>query len=633
MNSWAYKALQYHKETDVMLKIMRNILIVALIVPSLSVAGEWSNLHLKGADISEFIGMVSRETGKTFIVDPRVKGKVQVDSSKPLDSEGLYALMLATLSVHGFVAVETSDGIKIIPANNAKQSGIDFRDGKRIDNSKIITKLIEVKHAAASDIVPVLRPLIPQYGHIVSIDRLNALIVSDHANNIAEIEMLISKLDSTVNTSVEVVSLENAWASDLMALLEELNSGSGISSAQGGQSIRGSIKIIADERTNRVIIKGDSDSIADAKSLIKSLDTPTRKTNRISVVPLHYASSEKMAQLLSSLTVNSSDKSRMSIAADADQNNLVIMATPSELVDLRSVVAELDVPRAQVLIEAIIVEVSMSNSDAMGFQWLFSDLTGSSSPSMGTNFDVAGNSLNQVAAGVATGTSTLANGFTAGVYGNTIGRINFGGILQLIEESSDANLLSTPKLLTLDNHKAEILVGETRPFQTGAYAESSSNAFVTTTREDIGLSLQVTPHINANDEVTMEVLQTVESASSQASALGTITSKRKIETTVLASNGSTVILGGLMQDNVTSSVQKVPVLGDVPVVGGLFRSTSTAVEKKNLMIFIRPTILHTQDQVTAVTNERFNAFTSIEISEDLFMGRAKQVNDLLDGSL
>ncbi|MGB2064814.1 MAG: secretin N-terminal domain-containing protein, partial [Marinomonas gallaica] len=370
--------------------------------------------------------------------------------------------------------------------------------------------------------------------------------------------------------------------------------------------------------------------------LIQQLDTPTKSSSRLSVIPLRYADAPKTAELISGLMganglTEGSANQTIYVKADEDLNALVIRANPNVLVDIQSVLKELDVPRAQVLVEAIIAEVTMDDAEAFGFQWLFGDVSDSSSPVFGTNFNAAGNSITEIATGIATGRPTLSNGLTAaGIRFNSNGDLNLAGILQAIESNSNANLLSTPKIMTLDNQTSKILVGETRPFQTGGYADSSSNAFVTTTREDIGLTLEVTPHINAGDEVRMEVLQIVEAASAEPSSLGTITTKREISTTVIAGNRRTIVLGGLIEDNVIEVQQKVPLLGDLPVIGALFRSTSHENQKKNLLVFIRPTILRSQQDMQQVTDDKFNAFRSIEISQGFPLTRPEALNDRFD---
>lgn len=598
---------------------LKKLAATMLILPSLAFASSWQ-VNLKDADINLFVQQVAKQTGKTFVVDPKVKGKISVSTESKVDEEGMYKLLLSVLNVHGYAAIKAGDVIKIVPNNSVKQAGTSFVKGETSNTDLIITKVIPIHKANATALVPVIRPLIPQYGHLAAIGSQNALIVSDHASNILQLEDLIKSLDKVNAEEIAIVGLKYAWSTDILEIIDALQD----QNSAGGSTNGASTKIIADDRTNRLIIKGSESDVRVLKSTIIELDTPARSNNRINVIPLRYADANKVAELLTGLlssqqgsaTTGGGTGRNISIVADSDQNNLVVLATPSQLVDVQSVVSKLDQPRAQVLVEAIIVEVNMGNSDAFSFQWLFGDTSGSTAPAFGTNFSTSGNSLNTIASSVVSGIPSLSNGLTAVVANtNALGNINLAGVLQAIESNSDANLLSAPKLLTLDNQTARILVGETRPFQTGAYAESSSNAFVTTTREDIGLTLEVTPQINANDEVKMQVIQTVESASKEQNQLGTVTSKREIETTVVAGNRNTVVLGGLIQDNVTTREDKVPLLGDMPVVGKLFRSTYFDTEKRNLMVFIRPTILRTQTELTDVANEKFQAFKSLELAQ------------------
>ena len=391
------------------------------------------------------------------------------------------------------------------------------------------------------------------------------------------------------------------------------------------------------ERTNRLVLKGKQGELAQIKALIETLDVPARKSSRLKVIPLRYADAKKTAELIKGVINDSVAEgatkrpNSTSIQADEDMNALLISAEPDVMVDIQAVLNELDIPRAQVLVEAIIVEVKMEGSEALGFQWLLGDSSSSSTPIVGTNFTNSGGSLTSLATGIASGTPSLATGITAGAASfNGNGDLNLAGILQAIETNANANLLSTPKIMTLDNQKSKILVGETRPFQTGGYADNGSNPFVTTKREDVGLTLEVTPHINAGDEVRMEVTQIVEAASKESSSLGTITTKREIQTTVIAGNRKTIVLGGLIEDNVNEVIQKVPFLGDIPILGALFRSKSYENVKKNLLVFIRPTILRSQQDVTALSEAKYQNFRSIELSMPLGASRSATLDGLFE---
>ncbi|TPE50306.1 type II secretion system protein GspD [Maribrevibacterium harenarium] len=603
-------------------KHCKRTLILGCLIPTLAWAQTWQ-VNLQQADIGIFIQQVAEMTGKSFIVDPRVKGKVTVISNADLNEDAVFRLFLSVLTVHGYAAIESPEGIKILPQNVAKQGGLAYDKDGLSAGELLVTRVIAIKNAVASELVPILRPLIPQYGHLASVNEVNALIISDHAANIRELESLIERLDNTVEGKIQVISLEHAWAGDILDLINELV-GAGAAKGNGAAS---TTKIIADERTNRLVVKGKEAELAQIQALVKQLDQPARKSSRLKVLPLRYADAVKTAELVNGLVGKGNEEgtsrpTNTFVQADESMNAIVVSAEPNTMAEIQSILQELDIPRAQVLVEAVIVEVKMEGSESLGFQWLFGDTSGSDTPVVGTNFSAAGSSINDIAAGVATGTPALSNGLTLGVASfNDNGDLNLAGILQAIQSNSNANLLSTPKVLTMDNQKAKILVGETRPFQTGGYADSSSNAFVTTKREDVGLTLEVTPHINAGDEVRMEVLQIVEAASPEASSLGTITTKREIETTVIAANQSTVVLGGLIEDNIVEIQQKVPLLGDIPLLGALFRSTSYDNQKKNLLVFIRPTIIRSQLDADRVTADKFSAFRSLELTQPLGSAR------------
>ncbi|MFT2112365.1 type II secretion system secretin GspD [Marinomonas sp. 2405UD68-3] len=610
-----------------------------LFITSFALAKSWQ-VNLQQADIGIFVRQVAEMTGKSFIVDPRVKGKVTVISNAQLDEESIFRLFLSVLNVHGYAVIESPEGYKILPQNVAKQGGLDFDVNGSSPGELLVTRVIAIKNAVASELVPILRPLIPQYGHLASVNTVNALIISDHADNIRQLERLITRLDSTVEGEIAVVTLKHAWAGDILDLLQNISGASRANGASaGGGRPSFSTRILADERTNRIVIKGKEGELAQIRKLIEELDVPARKSSRLQVIPLRYADAKKTADLIkgvlgSSPTEGVSEKpTTFNIQADEDLNALLINAEPNVMVDIQSVLNELDIPRAQVLVEAIIVEVKMEGSEALGFQWLFGDTSQSTTPIAGTNFSNAGNSLTGIATGIATGTPTLANGITAGIGSfDSKGELNLAGILQAIESNSNANLLSTPKILTLDNQKSKIIVGETRPFQTGGYSDNGDNPFVTIKREDVGLTLEVTPHINAGDEVRMEVIQIVEAATTESSSLGTITTKREIQTTVIAGNRKTIVLGGLIEDNVTEVTQKVPGLGDIPFLGALFRSTSYENTKKNLLVFIRPTILRSQQDVDSLSRSKYQNFKSIELTMPMQELRSRNVDDLFDST-
>lgn len=588
-------------------QLLKFVVSLCLFIPLLAIGKTWQ-VNLQQADISIFIRQVAEMTDRSFIVDPRVKGKVTVISNASLDEDAVFRLFLSVLTVHGYAVLESPEGFKILPQNIAKQGGLNFDPSGGAPGELMVTRVLAIKNAVASELVPILRPLIPQYGHLAAVPTMNALIISDHADNIRSLEDLVERLDNTIEGEMVVIPLKHAWAGDVITLLQQLTT------TTTGKGARASdvTTIVADERTNRLILKGKPGELNQIKDLIIKLDIPAEKTSRLQYVPLQYADATKVAELLKGVVGDIEKKEgsapalATNIQADEDLNALLINSEPGVMAEIYSVLKRIDVPRAQVLIEAVIVEITVTNSEELGVQWLIGGNDGLNS---GTNFTTAGTSVNSIVSSVASdGANTLTTGGTA-----ILGDTNLGAIIQALQSKTNSNLLSTPKILTLDNQEARILVGETRPFQTGEYSEDSDSTFVTTSREDVGLTLKVTPHINSGNEVKMEVFQTVESASDEASDLGTITTVREVETVVIAEDRQTIVLGGLIQDNITESKQKVPFLGDIPFIGALFRSSSFSIDKKNLLVFIRPTIIRGKASANSVTSNQYQGFRAVEI--------------------
>jgi general secretion pathway protein D len=588
-------------------QLLKFVVSLCLLIPLLAIGKTWQ-VNLQQADISIFIRQVAEMTDRSFIVDPRVKGKVTVISNASLDEDAVFRLFLSVLTVHGYAVLESPEGFKILPQNIAKQGGLNFDPSGGAPGELMVTRVLAIKNAVASELVPILRPLIPQYGHLAAVPTMNALIISDHADNIRSLERLVERLDSTIEGEMTVIPLKHAWAGDVITLLQQLTT------TTTGKGSRSSdvTTIVADERTNRLILKGKPGELNQIKDLIIKLDIPADKTSRLQYVPLQYADATKVAELLKGVVGDIEKKEgsapvlATNIQADEDLNALLINAEPNVMTEIYSVLKKIDVPRAQVLIEAVIVEITVQNDEELGVQWLIGGNDGLVS---GSNFTSAGSSINTIASAVSSdGSNTLATGGTA-----ILGDTNLGAIIQALQSKTNSNLLSTPKILTLDNQEARILVGETRPFQTGEYSEDSDSTFVTTSREDVGLTLKVTPHINSGNEVKMEVFQTVESASDETSDLGTITTVREIETVVIAGDRQTIVLGGLIEDNITEVKQKVPFLGDIPFIGALFRSSSFSIDKKNLLVFIRPTIIRGKANVDSITNTQYQGFRAVEL--------------------
>ncbi|MFG1488913.1 type II secretion system secretin GspD [Oceanospirillum sp. HFRX-1_2] len=601
--------------------MIKKIILTSLLVFSLPVfSGQWK-VNIKDAEIDAFISQIADITGKSFIVDPRVKGRVTVISKASMDDEAVYQLFLSVLNVHGFVAVETADGaIKVIPNATGKQEGT--RAGIRKGDS-FITEVIQLKSATVAEVVPVLRPLVPQYGHLAGVQSSNALILSDHAANIERLKGIIESIDGGKDEQIEVISLQHAWVGDLATLLEELVPQSGRSAK--GQA--GRFTIVADERSNRLILKGSDPDRQRIKSLISKLDHPFESKGVTQVIQLNYAEATKVAELLSKVINDSAPASekapptvtKAQFQADESLNALVVRAEPAVMSEVKNLVSQLDIRRAQVLIEAVIVEVSGSNGEQLGIQWLVGDFE--NGPVGGTSFNNAGVSSGSLVTDAATtgGAATIGkvNGAFLGGAGRSGGQ-DIGVLVQALATTSNANLLSTPSVMTLDNEEAEFVVGQNVPFLTGTTTNSTTtNPFTTISREDVGVTLKVKPQINDDNSVRLEVLQEVSSLVPSDNPLATgsadrITNKRSIDTTILVSDGETIVLGGLIQDDVQESVSKVPLLGDIPLIGALFRSTQITKTKRNLLVFLRPKIIRDSNRLKAVADAKYQGIYRVE---------------------
>ena len=585
-------------------------------------------INLKDADIGAFISQVADITGKSFVIDPRVKGKVNVLSSEAVNKEGVYELFLSVLQVHGYAAVPAGEVVLVVQQNEIKQQGRDIQADIGVESQEMLTKVIAIKNTPALDLVPILRPLVAKYGHLAGVKSANALIISDHATNIRRIEQIIERLDKSGVEELEVIQLKEAWVGNVVTMLQNLDPSKvaqGNSANTGNTS--GSIRVVADERSNRLIIKGEKTARDRVRKLIEELDQPSYFSGSAQVMRLQYADAKKLAELLKGLLSEApaagseanQAKGKAGIHADEELNALVVRAEPSLMKEIQELVASLDVRRAQVLIESAIVEVTGNVNDALGVQWAVGDLD---NPVGGTNFDTAGPSLSSIAGSLATGNpaGAIGSGLTLGAYEERDGEASFGAVIQALQSDTNTNLLSTPSIMTLDNQEAEIIVGQNVPFRTGSTASNNnSNPFTTITREDIGITLKVKPHIHDGEAIRLEVEATAESVS-QTSVNGSadlITNKRSIKTMILSENEETIVLGGLIRDDIREVESKVPLLGDIPLLGWLFRSTSTEQVKSNLMVFLRPTIVTEATKAKALTEDKFDGIWEFTISDDL----------------
>ncbi len=573
-------------------------------------------LNMKDAELRDLASEVGEITGKTLVVDARLQGKVSVQSSNALDKDGIYSLFLSVLRSQGFVALDQGDRVLIMPAVEAKtksseQSGDEF-----------VTRVLDLRNANAAEISGVVRPLVSDDAYVAPSASSNALVVSDSASNVERIRQVVSELDQAGNRSFSTVALKHAWASDVARTLNE-----SISQTGNGPS---DAKAVGDARSNRVILAGSAQARQRMAELVRAIDVPSNANDSARVVRLHHSDAKQLSKLLNGIGKRLDDGNRgggegkgsgnsILVSADESQNALVLMADPAQLSMLDKVITQLDQPRAQVLVEAAIVEVSGDINEALGVQWA----ARAGNVAGGTNFSGTGLSIGTLLGNGKDKNITLPDGAIIG-----IGTSNFGALVTALSSDSKNNLLSTPSLLTLDNEAAEILVGQNVPFQTGSYTTDTagaSNPFTTVERQDVGVTLKVTPHINEGNTLRLKVEQESSELASAPPGITTsdvITNKRSVKSTILADDGQIIVLGGLIKDNVKTQVSKVPVLGSIPLLGRLFTSTKDVTEKTNLMVFLRPTLVRGSADAINVSQRKYNDLRKLRANGDSRSGLA-----------
>ena len=601
-------------------------------------------LNQQNADIREFITQVAKITGETFVVDPRIKSgnTVTVISSKPLSRDEVYDVFLEVLSANGYTVIPKAGGhiVNVVPNTTAKTSSPD-QNRKPIDGV-MTTRVLELHSVSAVEVIPIIRPLIAQFGHAAASASSNAVIVSDLADNVDRIAKLVHELDDAGNNDYEVVQLKHAWVGDVAKIISDT-----LITAKG--QLPSGLQVIADERSNRLVVKGNASKRARVRKLADTLDKEGIRKSTTKVMFLSFADASNIAEILSeasgiiqnsqssittpppatsssastapstnqpprtSAGTKSGLKSYQSVAssfvkADETQNALVMIANPETLQEMEKIVRQLDKPRAQVLLEAVIVEVSGGINDALGVQWGID----------GTNTirDSAATSLSSV-------TGKIWNNANITLGSIALRADNFGVLVGALSSRSNNNILSTPSMLTLDNEEAELIIGKNIPITTGSYQTSSSgssnNPFTTTERKDVGLKLKITPHINEGNSLRLMLEQEVSSldVSTSKDILGEnsgdlLFNTRSLKTAVLVDDGQTIVIGGLIEDIRSKSRKKVPLLGDIPIVGNLFRYHQNGDEKKNLMLFIRPTIMRNSETLVKATQDRYTKLKLID---------------------
>nr|MBL8412412.1 type II secretion system secretin GspD [Dechloromonas sp.] len=620
----------------------------ALLAGAESTAGEPVSLNFVNADIGAVIQAISRISGRNFVVDPRVKGTINIVTTTPVPPAMSYSILSSALRLQGYAVVESKGVTQVVPEADAKlHAGPVVGKGRReTEDNRLVTQVFMLKHESAAQVVPVIRPLVAPNNTVAAYPGNNSVVVTDYAENVRRIGQIIESID-VPQDGVRVFPLSHASAIDIAATINRLMNEGG-----GTQDASQRVSIVADNRSNSLLVRSDNLSrIAAVRQLVTSLDAPGALGN-IHVVYLKNAEAVKVAQTLRA--VLSGDSSALPtggtstpfsgaptgstapmsappqpsasagtgqqangsgmIQADAMTNSLIITAPEPIYNNLRRAIDQLDRRRAQVYVEALITEISAETAAEYGIQWQAGKLSNSNSAAAGTNFGIGGANIQNVASGAASpasGLNLILGGGTVSVLGKEILDLNM--LARLLRTDTRANILSTPNLITLDNEEAKMVVGQNLPFVTGQYTNTGAvstvtNPFQTIERKDVGLTLKVKPQISESGTVRLQIYQEASSVvgTSTANANGPTTNKRSIESTVLVDDGAIIALGGLIEDSYNAGSERVPFLGDIPYVGALFRYDSRKRSKTNLIVFLRPVILRDGASAQGIADARYD---------------------------
>ena len=606
--------------------MLNKFVLVSLtsVILLISFALNSAQINMRDADIRAFAADMAQISNKTIVLDPRVKGNVTVVSNQDLDAGEAYAVFLSVLRVHGYAAIENNGVVKVMPESGARQDATVNNK----NNDSLATEVIRLSQANARVIAPLLKPLVNKQGHIAAYEATNSIIIADYVGNLSRIKSILLELDKNPADTFVLIPLDNTSANEVARILGSM--------WRGDNQMSKSFSAIAVERSNSILLRGQIGVIEQIKRVIDRLDSNSSQSSNLKVIYLKYAKAEDLTGILEKVAESleeeipseSSKKNKTSIGFHNDTNALIISAQPDILKSLESVISQLDIRRAQVLVEALIVEISDKLARDLGVQFLFTG-DGESSPIATQRFgtpnpdlistigaETSEDSIISSTMQTRAANSLLAlDGLAIGVARYKASGTSFATILNLIAQDADSNVLSTPSIMTMDNEEASIVVGQEIPITTGeTLSGSNSNPFRSVTRQEIGVKLVVRPQINEGNAVKMYINQEVSSIFGPLGEMSTdlITNKRNIKTTVLVEDGETIVLGGLIDDDVQESVKKVPFLGDIPLLGRLFKTTSISRTKRNLMVFLRPTIVRNSEDVRAISNRKYNYFQAIE---------------------
>jgi general secretion pathway protein D len=599
-------------------------------------------LNFVDDDIRKVIVAIGQITHKNFIIDPRVQGRVTIVSSRPVDADAVYATFLSVLEVHGLAAAPAGQVIKIVPSLEARQMpGPDYSSSTPGD--AVVTHVVQITNVSATQLVPVLRPLMSTEAQLAAYPQSNVLIMSDRASNVTRMLDIIARIDQATESDIEIIPLQNAPASDVVQVLTSLMQAD--ASGQNGAPL----KLVPDERTNSILVSGDKGQRLHVRALIAQLDMPLESGNT-QVVYLHYAKAKDISDELkgyvtdlqkqggkpAAASTGGGSNTDVSVIPDDRTNSLIITAPPKLMRAMQDVIAKIDIRRAQVLVQAIEAELTSDKSAELGVTWVadaansggigVTDFSNTGAGVVGVGEAALAAQQGIAAGGTSTTTFTPPQGLTLGLGKISSGGFSIAALLRALSGDGETNILSTPSVVTLDNQEATIKVTQKVPFVTGQYTGATTgsssttgaaviNPFQTVDREDVGITLKITPQINEGDSVQLKIDQDVSNLTATSIGGQPVTDEREITTNVLAKTGEIVVLGGLIDHSLTESEQQVPVLGSIPLIGNLFKYRSTDNTRRNLMVFIQPSILRDSETAQRYTNDRYNYMRDMQLKD------------------
>ncbi|MDG2471724.1 MAG: type II secretion system secretin GspD [Pseudomonadales bacterium] len=592
-------------------------------------------INLRQADLTNFIEWVAARTGKNIIVNNNVRGKVTIYSNREVSPEEAYTIFLTVLDMNSLAAISEGSTIKIIQSASAKTSNTPFFDDRNNDK-ETVTAIFDLKHTEPLKISAILRPLLPIATALQTYEK--TFIITGIAESITKAKKLIAILDQPADRiTYDIYAVIHADSSEISKTVKSI-----IGKLDGPKINAGGtfFDMVVDQRTNSVLIIGDSKQRKKAMSLLQKLDTPLSNDGNTQVVYLNYIEAKEITPILKSvgegmLKKNGDSKTSLSIESSEATNALVITGPNGLISNLKGIIAKLDIQRAQVMIEAVIVQITGDVDDDFGLIWGGSSLydTNQDGSVAAINVFNSTDALTNIANGIDIGTpEALAAGFISNS-GLTFGYLEDGnliGAIRAISTRNKTNIMSTPTIVALDNEEASLLVGQNVPFQTGSTNLTSASPFSTVKRQDIGITLKVTPRINQGDSITLEIEQTTENVASKGDALDLVTNKTEIKTSALIRDGQVLVLGGLIKNDETQSRSQVPILGNIPLLGRLFRSNSTSKTRNNLMVFIKPTILKDQLQISGLTAQRYAFMRERQLHSNLSRFINKQDKPIME---